>query len=663
MKVNLGGGRIGSGQKVNVNLRTYERSTHDLGFVWRSTMAFGTLVPFMTEVGLPGDTMDIELDVDVNTHPTNGPMFGRAKIQLDLYQIPMRLYLPKLMNNKKDVGMNMNTILLPQVQMYANPIDFTQPIDNQQMNPSSIFSHLNIRGLGRNDGGVTAGRYVRREFNAITWLMYWDCVANYYANKQEGIAAVLHTEVTALPLTISFVTYFDGTSDQVLPQNGTIPVDITAIPNFLLDFQGAAPMPTPKQLVVKTGAGTYTLSDYFQNVNVSLTTISCTGPRTNISSVLYGWDYASNTNAITTAPTISTFPLTNIDQMRELIMDNVTLSTPFLINNISPAPYGLALQQVIAADNLKIQTSKMYSQEGLALKTYNSDLFQNWLRTTWIGTGSGSVAILSSVDTAAGSFTIDSLVMAQNIYKLLNRIAVSGGTYNDWIEAVYDHQAPAMVNSPMYIGGLIRELAFQEVVSNSASSSPTQTQPLGTLAGKGVLTQRRIGGNTVAKIHEPSYIIGIASVTPLIDYSQGNKWDTNLTSINQLHKPQMDQIGFQQLITDQFAWWETTNNGGGTTKTFRSVGYQPAWLNYMTNVNYTRGNFADPLNQMFMTFNRRYEIDTLTSNVKDMTTYIDPAKFNYIFAYQARDAQNLWMQIKVKNIARRKMSAEVMPNL
>lgn len=107
------------------------------------------------------------------------------------------------------------------------------------------------------------------------------------------------------------------------------------------------------------------------------------------------------------------------------------------------------------------------------------------------------------------------------------------------------------------------------------------------------------------------------------------------------------------------AWW-TTRNMGGVWET-QSAGKQPAWLNYMTNVNVTRGNFAIKDNEMFMTLNRRYE--GVDSAITDLTTYIDPVKFNFIFAETSIDAQNFWVQLAVDITARRKMSAKIMPNL
>ena len=69
-----------------------------------------------------------------------------------------------------------------------------------------------------------------------------------------------------------------------------------------------------------------------------------------------------------------------------------------------------------------------------------------------------------------------------------------------------------------------------------------------------------------------------------------------------------------------------------------------------------------------MVLNRNYEINKETgmlkqSVIKDLTTYIDPTKYNYIFADESLDAMNFWVQIGVDWKARRMMSAKVIPNL
>jgi hypothetical protein len=61
--------------------------------------------------------------------------------------------------------------------------------------------------------------------------------------------------------------------------------------------------------------------------------------------------------------------------------------------------------------------------------------------------------------------------------------------------------------------------------------------------------------------------------------------------MDDFHKPALDEIGFQDLITGQMAWWDTKYDGNGAWIQ-ESAGKQPAWINYMTNINQVYGNFA-----------------------------------------------------------------------
>ena len=88
----------------------------------------------------------------------------------------------------------------------------------------------------------------------------------------------------------------------------------------------------------------------------------------------------------------------------------------------------------------------------------------------------------------------------------------------------------------------------------------------------------------------------------------------------------------------------------------------------MSNVNQVYGNFALEDNEMYMVMTRRYQIDKnvdgFTSyNISDITTYIDPSKFNYMFAQTSLDSMNFWTQIAVDINKRSVMSSKIMPNL
>ena len=663
-QVTLGGDRLGSGKKQRIELHGYERSTHDLGYLWRSTMSPGTLVPFMSYVALPGDTFDINLGCSIMTHPTIGPLFGSFKVQLDVFQCPIRLYQGQLHNNKIGIGMNMSQVKLPFLKLKAIPYDAvgTVDLDNSQVNPSSILSYLGIRGIGLN---VTGENNLYRNFNAVPYLAYVDIYKNYFSMKQEEIGAVIHGGVSSIAVenidgTINFfnpggssASFAKDTANYFQPEVGGY---------MTFDWITISPTADMLEMVLADGS-VVSFEELFVNWDYNLPGNSS---RADVRPSMIGqayikWRYTSNSTKL--VPQVVTFPLQDIDKMREQILAWSVQTTAFDVlttasgSNLYPYKY---LYSGIGQGTVYRNT-----QEGLLIKTYQSDLFNNWLSTEWID-GTGGINEITAIDTSGGSFNIDTLNLSKKVYDMLNRIAVSGGTYDDWLDAVYDHPRYMRAESPMYMGGLSKELVFQEVVSNSEAVNSLGTQPLGTLAGKGVMTSKHKGGEVTIKVDEPSYIIGIVSLTPRLDYSQGNTWDVHLETMDDFHKPALDQIGFQELITEQMAWWSTTREEPGTWVT-RSAGKQPAWINYMTAVNQVRGNFAVPVGgagagEMFMTLNRKYEFEVGTG-IKDLTTYIDPVKFNDIFADASLDAQNFWTQISVDCIARRKMSAKVMPNL
>jgi len=678
MQTTIGGDRLGSGNKQEVSMRNYERSTHDLSYLWRSSMAAGTLVPFMSEVGLPGDSFDIDLNCEVMTLPTIGPLFGSFKVQLDVFECPVRLYNGKLHMNMLNIGMDMSQIFLPQLNIETGASYGVG--DNAQINPSSIASYLGIRGVGRPLAGQA--EEISRDFNAVPLLGYWDIYKQYYANKQEEKGVVIHndmSEVNAGYVEYAFLTQNNTLRGNVVTQDVVFnPAQQVSsmelklnLPGSLYGSRPSVNLESLEFTLNQTGVDQqpFTLTEIFENIDIfyneTFITIRCSVLKylvnQNWNAMLQlpedSYFTFNNESFLNSKPKLVEFPLSNIDDMRMDILADVKNTNPFYINkgiSTAEAPYGLLKGVGLGGHSLQS------SQEGLGIKTYQSDLFNNWIDTEWID-GTNGVNEVTAVSTSGDSFTIDALNLANKVYNMLNRIAISGGTYDDWLDSVYTHERAKSTENPIYHGSLIKELGFEEVISTSDSDQSGDRQPLGTLAGRGRLTGKNKGGSIKIKVNEPSYIIGIVSLTPRIDYSQGNKWDVNLKSMNDFHKPALDAIGYQDLITDQMAWQDTIcEDDGGLT--FSSAGKQPAWMNYMTNVNRVYGNFAIQEQEMYMTLNRRYEIDPDTG-ITDLTTYIDPSKYNNIFAQTSLDSQNFWCQISVNNTARRKMSAKVIPNL
>lgn len=654
MKKELGGQRLGNGNEMLVEIKEYDRSNQDLGFIVRTTMSAGTVVPVFCKVATPDDHWRIKCQMVVKTHPTEGPLFGSYKAEVQFFKAAVRLYQAEMYTDAVDQGLDMASVKLPQYSFYGRSVDGTTDLDNAQVNPSCIIKYLGISGIGISETNDEA-----REFNAIPLLMTWDVYKNYLANKQEKIGAVVHTPGTGLVETIDDIEVSIGggpaTTLAERPATGALFTLDTVFTNIItVNFTGADPL--PDQIMVNIlGLGLRPLSTFttLYSSAAGVHNYGYTGALGTIQ--IDSWGYINVADPVTRMPKVVTFPLSNIDEMRRALLANITApGSVFSLNSVSIYPYTY-LFETDGGDIWNI----MNSQEGLPIKTYMSDLFNNWLNTAWI-TGVGGINAVTAIDTTGNTFQIPQFILKKKIYDMLNNIAASGGSIVDWQEANWGKKPKAKATRPEYEGGLIKEIIFQEVVSNSATTGEATNQPLGTLAGKGAMGDKHVGGYIECEVDEISYIMAFAMITPRIDYSQGNEWDVHLKTMDDFHKPALDNIGFQDLIQERMAWWSTEFTGGNWVQ--KSAGKQPAWMEYRTSVNKCFGNFAIQDNEMFMTLNRRYEYEAGVG-IKDMTTYIDPVKYNSVFSYQALDAQNFWVQIAFDVEVTRKITNRLMPNL
>lgn len=642
----IGKNTLGGGKKMQVDMRTYNRSTHDLSYVWRNTQSPGTLVPFICELALPGDVHEIQLSANVLTHPTVGPLFGSFKLQLDVFECPIRLYNAQLHNNKLGIGLDMSKVKFPVISVTYdkttdNPSIVEGNINGTQVNPSCLRSYLGYNGAGRII--LETGNTIKVSDQCMPELMYYDIFKNYYANLQEEDAYYISTNTDIKAINVDGKDYNPNSINAPIKNKSAIAITVEKeikaedLRLTVQTFRGSIEKIEPSEL------GTIVPAADVIGINITSTVYTTL---LKVESV-YGIGGGK----------LSTFKISEVDLIREKILQ-APINTPF---DLSTSAVELMTKFKDRTNNYLNTT---FPQFGLCVKTYQSDLFNNWINTEWID-GDNGISEITSVAVTNGSFTIDALNLAQKVYNMMNRIAVSGGSYRDWIETVYTSNYIERAETPVYMGGMSDEIVFQEVISQSA----TEQEPLGSLAGRGKLAYNKKGGYLKIKVEEPSYIIGIVSITPRIDYSQGTKWDRNLQTMNDLHKPALDAIGFQDLVTSKMAWWDTYITAAETAKKNKlSAGKQPAWIDYMSNYNRTHGNFASGKSEEFMVLNRSYEIDKENvglkqSVIKDLTTYIDPTKFNYIFADQSLDAMNFWVQIGVDWKARRMMSAKIIPNL
>lgn len=688
-KVTLGGERLGNGKKIKVDLHGWGRSTFDQSRIWRSTMGVGMLIPCFKEIGLPGTTFDIDINTLGHTIPTISPLFGSFKLQVDMFACPIRLYQGILHNNAVNIGLDMAQVLTPQIEIGKGG----SKTEFNKMSTTSLNNYLGIKGRTKD----------MKTFNALRHLAYYDIFKNYYANKQEENAKVIGNVRTVLNTKIESFTWeenakvapfildieeeetftenqrrkhkgggrttINGQNTKEINQNEwtynqentiTIPSGISSkgSENYNLfyirgNFKNVNYMEfqTDEGLMTTDTNFLYTINDraaiYDDN---SRLVGEINKLNNNIFSFKFnktldvGNIYSISWNDYEETYDIQDFPLENIDDARRAILAKTNLNQRIKLNtDLNFLPYSMNFE------NESDIESKNKEFQGLCLKTYQNDIFNCWLSSEYIEKINNLTSITTDSD---GNFSIDAFILAKKVYNILNRIAINGGTYEDWQESVYGENVITRQESPVYIGGTSAEITFEEVVATTAATD----QALGTLGGKGVMTNKK-GGNIIYKCNEPCIIMGIASITPRVDYYQGNDWFvTNIENMDNLHKPGLDGIGFQDLIENNVVWTGSPNV---------SLAKQTAWINYQTAFNEIFGQFAlnDEENSLkHMVLRRNYETNG-DGEITDFTSYIDPEKYNYAFADNTLKAQNFWMQIGFNVKSRRKMAANEIPNL
>lgn len=687
----LGGDRLGSGKKQKVYEHNYEMNSFNLEQDFKSSMAPGVLYPFIKLIGTNHGTFDIDLDTFVRTLPTRGPLFGSFKLQLDLFSVPFRLYQGVLHNNPTDIGLNMNQVYLPKIEL--STIDYNNAPRvvgstnyNYQINESSLLKYLGLSGIARKTNRSTSGS-VTRKFNAVPILAYYDIFKCYYSNKQESDAYVISPGNPRIKKDLYKLVQGDLNSPiidtdniySIFTVNSNIPwsyyftlfVNTSKDINSVIEDIYLQETEASEQISlanIRDDYGFYQIDNLSSNkYQITIYTRQVLFNRLGGNS--FQFLYEVQDSFYTADIELKSFKLKNIDKMRYALLRENEIGSEFVIGqdwttSSGEDQTGLPYSTLFKRTTEGI-TFNAFEQNGLMVKTYQSDLFNNWLDTSYID-GPNGISAITAIDTTSGAFTMDTLNLAEKFYELLNRIVVAGGTYQDWQEAVYGEGAVRMCETPMYIGGMSGEIMFEEVIATTESRASDQA--LGSLGGKGTQVSKKGGNNIHVKMDEPGYIMGIVSITPRICYSQGNDWDlTELDSLDDLHKPGLDGIGFQNIMLEQLAWWDARLiEQQGNKLDRRSLGKQIAWINYQTAVDKCFGDFAKQDGYSFMVLNRNYEFEEDsygTAIVKDVTTYIDPAKYNYAFSFADLSAQNFWVQIHSKVIARRKMGAQQLPNL
>lgn len=644
----LGKNTLGDNNKMKVAMRDYDMSTHDISTIFRSSVGVGMLVPFCKILCQKGDIIDINLINKTLSQPTLGPLFGSFKLQHFMFFGGFRLYNSWLHNNRTGIGMKMSDIKLP--MMVAKTYGTSNTNAKTKISASALYKYLGWTESRR--AGTNARLGVEK--NGVPLLLYLDIFKNFFANTQENKFYMLMGGLSRL--SIGPVIYkIPAENIGVYPTAGTTVGSFDESDNWQLYWKNV------KVLGRKNGSEVITT---MADLSTSPTTKTITLDKiASVISEIVNVEFDKNIIKYTKTQ-LGQYDLKLLDQIRDVILHKkgneklVLQGDDLAENNGGSKELKTMFDNIIEAQGNKLG--------GMLLKTYDSDIFNNWVKTDWID-GAGGITEITSIDITAndGKLTMDALNLQQKVYNMLNRIAVAGGTYRDWLETVYTAgKYLDRPETPVFIGGMTQYIEFDEVISKSATETAYGNQPLGDIAAIGRGGKPVNNGHIHYQCEEPGYIMGLMAITPIIDYSQGNDFDLNLQTIDDLHKPALDGIGYQDLIQEQMVGITSVYDGGANISNIKHLAANKtvAWIDYMTNYNRTFGDFAAGEELDFMVLNRRYEVSE-DNTIEDLTTYIDPQKYIEIFADTSIDSQNFWVQTVVQATRRGNYSAKQIPFL
>lgn len=649
----IGKNTLGDNNKMKVRLREYDMSSQNLSYVFRSTMGVGMLVPFMKIVCQKGDIFDIKLTNKTMTHPTLGPLFGSFKLQHFIFTAGFRLYNSWLHNNRTGIGMKMSDIKFPIISNY-----FVGNNTAEKNNPSSLYSYLGWKGAKRKSPSTSALK------QSVPLLIYLDIFKNYFANTQEEKFYIItgSTEAT--------VTFDQQNEDAFNTKVG-------------VNSEHAWHEPMNNKTTLQASDNVKNFGDFWTSIvikvynpsNGSSLTVYINNATTNYSTKKITLDKIKNGELAGYTTIQGVYIKTPVfgdsanyqkmyqDSLGSILAEHEISTLDNIRDEILKSPGNVSLNMITTKDPKvnqlfgAIRNAALNKLGGLAIKTYDSDIFNNWVKTDWIDGENGISKVTALKPDEDGTITMDALNLQQKVYNMLNRIAVSGGTYRDWLETVYTAgRYLDRPETPVFQGGMSQMIEFDEVVATTGNA---EGQVLGELAGRGYARQPNTSGRLHFQAEEPGYVMGLVAITPMIDYSQGNDFDLNLFTMDDLHKPALDGIGYQDLMNEQRAWWTAVQEGIKITDT--TPGKSVAWIDYMTNFNKTFGNFATGESEDFMVLNRNYEDDD-SNGISNGSTYINPQEHIDIFADTAMDSQNFWVQTACEITRRGNYSAKQIPN-
>lgn len=232
---------------------------------------------------------------------------------------------------------------------------------------------------------------------------------------------------------------------------------------------------------------------------------------------------------------------------------------------------------------------------------YDVPLEPNNVIKAYIPSMSSSVDI--PADTLSVSFDINELRYANALQRYLERLALGGNRPSEFYLSMYGVQIDDLrIGQPLYLGGgktdilitEVRQTAYYDTLEGNPSA-------LGSLAGDGKVFPN-IGLNHPYVCDEPGVVMGICSIRPEINYSQGLPRDKQLFSHFDYPNPLFAQLGEQPVMQSELYIKPDINNDPRDIPNNNDdiFGYQSPYAYKKFKRNEVHGEFRTSLNHWLL---------------------------------------------------------------
>lgn len=267
---------------------------------------------------------------------------------------------------------------------------------------------------------------------------------------------------------------------------------------------------------------------------------------------------------------------------------------------------------------------------------YKADMWRNLLSKTEYKT-----TTVSAVD---GVVSIEEFRTKNKVQRFRDAVLLSGGRFSNLMRTVFGWRSDLDLDIPV-LKHVTKHLIDPSNITAMATTQTSEGET--TLGQKGSNVDRYNGSKTVRiKCDEPGYIMVIASITPIVSYSQGfnpfllrlshnDDWNPNFANLGFQSIPRIFYSAYPDLLSGVYS--DGIPDAEVFTEFDTVVGKNLAWIEERTAVSHVHGDFNEWNGQYRdMVLGRKYtkfwyEGDKYYQQFH-LDTYVNPLAFNDIFA-------------------------------